>query len=88
MRAARRPHAAYTAFLEALIQLREQAGLSHQALAGRLGVPAANVEAGETGQRRLDVLELQRWAFACGSSLTEFMGRLDERVGRRSDPLH
>lgn len=88
MTPARRSRAAYAAFLEALIQLREQAGLSHQALAGRLGVPAANVAAGEAGQRRVDVLELQRWAFACGSSLTEFMGRLDERVGRRPDRLH
>lgn len=88
MTPARRSRAADAAFLEALIQLREQSGLSCQALASRLGVPAAEVAKGEAGQRRVDVLELQRWTFACGSSLTEFMGRLDERVGRRPDRLH
>lgn len=88
MTPARRSHAAYAAFLEALIQLREQSGLSCQALASRLGVPAADVAKGEAGQRRVDVLELQRWAFACGSSLTEFIGKLDERVDSRPDRLH
>jgi len=68
---------AHTAFLEELVRLRIQAGLTPQQLAERLGTKESAVMRGEAGSRRVGVLELQRWAFACGSTLEEFGRRLN-----------
>lgn len=79
---------AFDRFIEELGRLRLQAGLSPQALADRLGVEVDAVCRAEEGRRRIDVLELQRWAFACGSTLTEFMTRLERCAGRPASRLH
>lgn len=71
---------AHAAFLEELVQLRTRAGLSPAQLAERLGVEENAVKRGEVGTRRVGVVELQRWTFACGSTLEEFGRRLDERT--------
>lgn len=71
---------AYAAFLQELIRMRTQAGLSPLQLAQRLGVKESAVTRGEAGTRRMGVLELQRWAFACGSTLEEFGRRLEARA--------
>jgi transcriptional regulator with XRE-family HTH domain len=76
---------AHAVFIEELVQLRLHAGLSTQALADRLGIEAGEVERSERGRRRVDVVELQLWAFACGSSLTEFMGKIDRRTRPADD---
>lgn len=57
--------------------MRTQAGLSPLQLAERLGVKESTVTRWEAGTRRVGVLELQRWAFACGSTLEEFGRRLE-----------
>lgn len=80
--------AAHMIYLEELGVLREQAGLSCADLASRLGVQEDAVFKGEAGLRRIDVVELQMWAAACGSSLTEFMARVDERLGRVPARFH
>ncbi|WP_310333251.1 helix-turn-helix transcriptional regulator [Roseateles asaccharophilus] len=71
---------AHAAFLQELIRMRTQAGLSPLQLAERLGVKESAVTRGEAGTRRVGVLELQRWAFACGSTLEEFGRRLEARA--------
>jgi len=68
---------AHAAFLQELIRMRTQAGLSPMQLAERLGVKESVVTRGEAGSRRVGVVELQLWAFACGMTLEEF-GRLME----------
>lgn len=68
--------AASTTFLKELIGLRERAGLSQEDLAMRLGVHQNDVVRGESGSRRVGVIELQRWTLACGSTLEEFGRRL------------
>lgn len=68
---------AHAAFLQELIRMRMQVGLSPLQLAERLGVKESAVTRGEAGTRRVGVLELQRWAFACGSTLEEFGRRLE-----------
>ena len=80
MKTPARSRPAYAVFVEELVQLRLRAGLSQQALADRLGIEAATVARSERGRRRVDVVELQLWAVACGSSLTEFMGKIDRRT--------
>ena len=64
------PDPAFEVFLDALVRLRSEAGLSPRELAQRLGVTEAAVVQGEAGRRRIDVVELQLWAFSCGSSST------------------
>lgn len=85
-RAVSRP--ALAVFLEELVRLRAMAGLSVPALADRLGVEEVEIRSAEEGRRRVDVVELQLWAFACGSTLTEFMTRLDDRTRRPVTTLH
>lgn len=68
---------AHDAFLQELIQMRIHAGLSPRELAGRLGVRESVVIRGEAGSRRIGVVELRRWALACGSTLEEFGRRLE-----------
>lgn len=71
---------AYAAFVEELIRLRRQAGLSPLQLAKRLGVKESVVTQSEAGSRRVGVTELRLWASACGSTLQEFGRRLDARA--------
>ena len=71
---------ARAAYLEELARLRTQAGLSRQELAERLGVKESDVARSEAGSRRVSVMELQLWAFACDSTLEDFGRRLDERA--------
>jgi transcriptional regulator with XRE-family HTH domain len=79
----------YTIFLEELRGLRLRAGLSQAALAQKLRVTQDLVSKCEVGTRRVDVLELRRWAEACDSSLPAFARRLHERLhrNRRPEPL-
>ncbi|OWR00787.1 helix-turn-helix domain-containing protein [Roseateles puraquae] len=71
---------AHAVFLDELVRLRMQAGLTPQELARRLGVKACVVTRAEAGMRRVGVVELQLWAFTCGSTLEDFGRRLDARI--------
>jgi transcriptional regulator with XRE-family HTH domain len=71
---------AHAVFLDELVRLRMQASLTPQELAQRLGVKVCIVTRAEAGMRRVGVVELQLWAFACGSTLEDFGRRLDARV--------
>lgn len=71
---------AHAAFLEELVRLRTQAGLTPLQLAQRLDVQESDVTRGEAGTRNVDVVELQRWTVACGSTLEEFGRRLQART--------
>ncbi|HEY4084126.1 MAG TPA: helix-turn-helix transcriptional regulator [Burkholderiaceae bacterium] len=73
-------------FLEEFRGLRLPAKLSQAELAERLEIGQDLVSRCELGGRRVDVLELQRWAEACNSSLTAFAKRLDARMRRNRNP--
>jgi hypothetical protein len=51
-----------------------------------LGVGQDVVSRCESGKRRVDVVELQRWAEACGTSLVDFSRQLTERMQRSRHP--
>lgn len=70
---------AHAEFLEELIRLREQAGLSRADLAQRLGIDERAVARGEMGSWCVGIVELQFWVFACGSTLEDFGRRLVTR---------
>lgn len=64
-------------FLSLLRQVRQEAGLTQAKLAGLLGKPQSFVSKYESGERRLDVLELREICVAVGISLESFIIRLE-----------
>lgn len=60
-----------------LKDLRLEQGVRQTELAERLGVPQSMVSKFETGERRLDVVELKRVAEALGMSLGEVVSRFE-----------
>lgn len=58
-----------------LREVREEAGLRQIDVAKRLGQPQSFVSKYESGERRLDLLELERICDACGMDLVEFVRR-------------
>ncbi len=61
-----------------LRQIRVDAGLTQVDLAKRLREPQAFVSRYETGERRLDLLELREVCRAVGVSLKEFVRRFEK----------
>jgi transcriptional regulator with XRE-family HTH domain len=69
------------AHLQALLkEVRNEAGLRQADLAERLGQPQSFVSKYESGERRLDILELRQVCQALGVPLREFVRRLEERL--------
>lgn len=64
-------------FLSLVRQMRVDAGLRQADLARKLGEPQSFVSRYESGERRLDVLELRQICGVLGVSLTEFIKRLE-----------
>ncbi len=71
----------YVRFLRELRRAREERGISQSDLAKAMGEHQTYVSKVETGVRRLDVVELQRWLSALQLSLTEFAPVLDHAPG-------
>jgi transcriptional regulator with XRE-family HTH domain len=61
-----------------LRKIRVEAGLRQTDLARRLGKPQSFVSKYESGERRLDVLELRRICQVVGISLQDFVQRLEK----------
>ncbi|MEK6798675.1 MAG: helix-turn-helix transcriptional regulator [Planctomycetota bacterium] len=64
-------------FLSILRQMRLDAGLRQADLARKLGEPQSFVSKYESGERRLDVLELRQLCTILGVSLAEFVRQLE-----------
>jgi transcriptional regulator with XRE-family HTH domain len=74
-------HRADYSFLSNLLrEIREQAGLRQVDVADRMGEPQSFVSKYETGERRLDLVELAGVCQAIGIGLGEFVARFDDRV--------
>ncbi|MBK7877786.1 MAG: helix-turn-helix transcriptional regulator [Planctomycetes bacterium] len=65
----------YRAFLARLRQAREEAGLTQEQVAARMGRPQTWVSKCELGERRVDFVELEDWAAACGKVIGYFATR-------------
>ncbi len=68
----------FQAFLR---QVRLDAHLRQIDLAKRLGQPQSYVSKYESGERRLDVLELRRICKALGTTIVDFLERFEESLG-------
>ncbi|MGO9097122.1 MAG: helix-turn-helix domain-containing protein [Bryobacteraceae bacterium] len=67
--------------LQALLrQVRTEAGLTQTDVAQRMGQPQSFVSKYESGERRLDILELREICQVAGMSLPEFIRRLEEAL--------
>ena len=67
--------------LQALLRtVRTEAGLRQVDLAAKLGRPQSYVSKYESGERRLDVLELREVCKAVGISLRVFAARLEDSL--------
>jgi ribosome-binding protein aMBF1 (putative translation factor) len=64
-----------------LREARSQAGLTQSELANRLDVPQSFVSKYESGERRLDILELRLVCRGFGISMSEFVRRLEKEIG-------
>jgi len=62
-------------FLSLLLEMREEAGLRQLDVATRLNQPQSFVSKYESGERRLDLLELEQVCNACDTELVEFIRR-------------
>jgi transcriptional regulator with XRE-family HTH domain len=62
----------YQAFLTRLRAARREAGLTQQEVAAQLGVPQSYISKCESGERRVDVIELTDFAALYNKSLSYF----------------
>ena len=62
---------------ELLQQMRRHAGISQTDLANRLGKPQSYVSKYESGERRLDLIELRHICKTLGLSLTEIVRKFE-----------
>jgi transcriptional regulator with XRE-family HTH domain len=67
--------------LSLLRAIRVEAGLRQADMAAALKVPQSYVSKYESGERRLDPLELRAVCKAAGITLLDFGGRLDDLLG-------
>ncbi len=63
------------ALLDLLREIREQAGLRQTDVASSIGKPQSFVSKYESGERRVDLLELEQICDACDVNLSGFVER-------------
>jgi transcriptional regulator with XRE-family HTH domain len=64
-------------FLKLLRETRENAGITQVQLAKRLSVPQSFISKVETGERRVDIVELEAICKVLGTSLSAFAKRFE-----------
>jgi ribosome-binding protein aMBF1 (putative translation factor) len=65
-----------------LKELRTERGLGQEELAKRVKLTQSMVAKIESGERRLDVIELTRWCDALGITLMDFVARFERARGK------
>ena len=66
--------------LELLKRIRQDKGIRQVELAEKLGVPQSFISKYESGDRRLDILELRQVCKAVGITLQELIRKLEESL--------
>lgn len=67
----------YAHFLKTLREAREQAGITQEEMATRLGETQSFVSKCERGERRMDVVELREFCKAMGLTLEKFIKQFE-----------
>lgn len=68
----------HRALVQALVDARKAAGLTQVQLSDALGCQQSLVARMESGQRRIDVIDVVRWARAVGASPQSFVDVVDQ----------
>ena len=71
-----------TILLELLKSIRSEAGLSGPTIQTKLGRPNSYVAKVESGDKRLDILELNEYCQVCGITLSDFSSRLTAKIDK------
>lgn len=77
-------HKDYEVFLELLRAARAHAGITQVDLAKRLGATQSHVSMCESGERRIDIVQLRWWCNALGVPLGTLAAQFEERVSPQS----
>lgn len=78
---------AYQYFLSRLVRARQKAGLTMREAAALYGRSHSFIQQSESGQRRVDVIELQRFAKIYRRSFQYFLPPSDAAAGAQFSPL-
>jgi transcriptional regulator with XRE-family HTH domain len=70
----------YDAFLELLYQVRVGSNLRQVDIAEQLGVPQSFISKIESGERRIDIVELKELCDVYGVSISEFIKKFEEKI--------
>ena len=70
----------YAVFRDLLRELRTEKGLTQVQLSETLGMPQSFVSKYETGERRLDVIEVREVCQSLGTTLAAFAKKLEARL--------
>ena len=74
------PKKYYLAITELLYRLRINAGLTQKQLADKLSTPQSYISKIESGERRIDLIELREVCKALNTNLVEFTTMLEEEL--------
>ena len=67
-------------FLSLLKEIRQKKGIRQVELAAQLDVPQSFISKYESGERRLDILELRQICQLIGISLDDFIQQMEEKL--------
>ena len=70
----------YLAVARLLKEARERAGLTQLDVAKQLGVPQSFVSKYESGERRLDLLEVRRICLVLNTGLVDLVGKVESML--------
>jgi transcriptional regulator with XRE-family HTH domain len=70
----------YGAFTMKLKAVRELSGVTQQELANKLGCTQGFISKCESGELRLDIIQLKSWCEALGFSLSEFVREFESSL--------
>jgi len=70
----------YGVMLRVLREMREQVPLTQTELASRLNVTQVFISKCESGQRRLDLIELRAWCAALGLPTSDFLEAVEGEI--------
>ena len=76
-------NARYEELRRRMIEAREEAGVSQEQLAERLGRPQSYVSKTELGKRRLDVIEYLTFARAVGYDPYDLLKELEQKTFKK-----